>query len=134
MPNPNLKTEFTQNYELGMQYSKGIVNLSAYGFYTNFNNAIVTDFFSYNGKDSALYNGNMTRVFASQNKAKAFLYGGGMEGTIRPTSNFSIFASINYTYGRFDNDSSLVPLDQIPPINGRIAVSYTHLDVYKRQV
>ena len=124
VPNPNLKPEFTQNYELGMQYSKGIVNLSAYGFYTNFNNAIVTDFFSYNGKDSALYNGNMTRVFASQNKAKAFLYGGGMEGTIRPTSNFSIFASINYTYGRFDNDSSLVPLDHIPPINGRIGMRY----------
>ena len=107
-----------------MYKRQGIVNLSAYGFYTNFNNAIVTDFFSYNGKDSALYNGNMTRVFASQNKAKAFFDGGGMEWTIRPTSNFSIFASINYTYGRFDNDSSLVPLDHIPPINGRIGMRY----------
>lgn len=124
VPNPNLKPEYTQNYEIGMQYSKGMTSLSGYGFYTNFNNAIVTDFFSYNGQDSALYNGNMTRVFASQNKAKAFLYGGGLEGTIRPTSNFSMFASINYTYGRFDNDTTLVPLDHIPPITGRIGMRY----------
>ena len=66
----------------------------------------------------------MTRVFASQNKAKAFLYGGGLEGTIKPTSNFSMFAAINYTYGRYDNDTSLVPLDHIPPITGRIGMRY----------
>jgi hemoglobin/transferrin/lactoferrin receptor protein len=124
VPNPNLQAEYTQNYEIGMQYSKGITSLSGYGFYTNFNNAIVTDFFSYNGQDSALYNGNMTRVFASQNKAKAFLYGGGLEGTIKPTSNFSMFASVHYTYGRYDNDTSLVPLDHIPPITGRIGMRY----------
>ncbi|MES2479165.1 MAG: TonB-dependent receptor [Bacteroidota bacterium] len=130
VPNPNLKPEFTQNYELGMQYSKGIASLSAYGFYTNFTNAIVTDFFTYKGADSALYNGNMTRVFASQNKAKAFLYGGGLEGTIRPSTNFSMFASINYTYGRFDNDTSLVPLDHIPPVTGRIGMRYAERKWY----
>jgi hemoglobin/transferrin/lactoferrin receptor protein len=130
VPNPNLKPEFTQNFELGMQYNKGITSFNAYGFYTNFVNAIVTDFFSYQGADSALYNGNMTRVFASQNKAKAFLYGGGVDATLRPTANFSLFASINYTYGRFDNDTALVPLDHIPPITGRIGLRYAESKWY----
>jgi hemoglobin/transferrin/lactoferrin receptor protein len=130
VPNPNLKPEYTQNYEIGMQYSNGITTLNTYGFYTNFNNAIVTDFFNYKGSDSALYNGNMTRVFASQNKAKAFLYGGGADATIKAAINFSLFASINYTYGRFDNDTSLVPLDHIPPINGRIGMRYAEAKWY----
>jgi len=130
VPNPNLKPEYTQNYEVGIQYNKGVANISAYGFYTNFNNAIVTDFYTFNGQDSALYNGNMTRVFASQNKAKAFVYGGGAEGTIKPTSNFSMFASINYTFGRFDNDTALVPLDHIPPVTGRLGIRYAEAKWY----
>lgn len=130
VPNPKLKPEFTQNFELGVQYNKGICNFSTYGFYTNFSNAIVTDFFTYNGADSALYNGNMTRVFASQNKAKAFLYGAGIEGTVKPSQNFSMFASINYTYGRFDNDTALVPLDHIPPVTGRLGIRYAEAKWY----
>lgn len=130
VPNPKLKPEFTQNFELGAQYNNGICNFSTYGFYTNFSNAIVTDFFTYNGADSALYNGNMTRVFASQNKAKAFLYGAGIEGTVKPSQNFSMFASINYTYGRFDNDTALVPLDHIPPVTGRLGIRYAETKWY----
>lgn len=130
VPNPNLKPEYTQNYEVGIQYNKGVANISAYGFYTNFNNAIVTDFYTFNGQDSALYNGNMTRVFASQNKAKAFVYGGGAEGTIKPTNNFSMFANINYTFGRFDNDTALVPLDHIPPVTGRLGIRYAEAKWY----
>ncbi|MCC6187186.1 MAG: TonB-dependent receptor [Chitinophagaceae bacterium] len=124
VPNPTLKPEYTQNYELGFQYKKGNSYLSGNAFYTSFTNAIVTDFFQYKGADSTFYNGNMTRVFASQNKAKAFIYGAGLDAKVSATEHFSMFASINYTYGRYDNDTALVPLDHIAPIFGRIGVRY----------
>jgi hemoglobin/transferrin/lactoferrin receptor protein len=66
----------------------------------------------------------MTKVYASQNKSKAFIYGGGVSAIYRPSAHFSLFSSINYTYGRFNNDTVLVPLDHIPPITGRIGLKY----------
>ena len=122
--NADLKPEYTKNVDAGIRYHDGIIDIEAYGFYTHFTNAIVTDFFTYKGQDSVNYDGTMTRVFASQNKAKAFIYGGGISATYRPVLHFSMFGSINYTYGRFNNDTVLVPLDHIPPVTGRIGIKY----------
>lgn len=124
VPNQNLKPEYTQNVEIGVQYDNNTFSLNTYAFYTNFTNAIVTDFFQYNGADSALYNGNMTRVCASQNKAKAFLYGSGVDAKLNVTEHFNIYASMHYTFGRFDNNPALVPLDHIPPVTGRFGMRY----------
>lgn len=125
VPNKDLKPEYTQNAEIGIGYNNGSFDFNAYGFYTNFNNAIVTDVFTYEGQDSILYNGNMTKVYAPQNKAKAFLYGGGVDFTYRPMSHVSVYGGINYTYGRFNQaDTALIPLDHVPPVNGRIGIKY----------
>lgn len=124
VPNVDLKPEYTNNFEAGIHYNDGVVDIDAYGFYTNYTNAIVTDAFTYNGKDSLLYDGAMTKVYASQNKAKAFIYGGGVQAIYRPMLHFSIYASTNYTYGRFNNDTVLMPLDHVPPITGRIGIKY----------
>lgn len=134
VPNQNLKPEYTQNVEIGVQYSSKRASLSTYAFYTNFENAIVTDFFQYNNADSALYNGNMTRVYASQNKAKAFLYGSGVDAQLNVTDHCNMYTSLHYTFGRFNNNSSWVPLDHIPPIIGRIGIKYSkdkwHAELY----
>jgi len=125
VPNKDLKPEYTRNVELGMHYSNGNVEMNAYGFYTLFRNAIVTDKFTYNGQDSILYNGNMTRVYASQNKAEAFLYGGGLDATYRVSNQFSFYGNMNYTYGRFNQaDTALVPLDHIPTVTGKFGMRY----------
>lgn len=127
VPNKDLKPEYTQNGEIGIGYNDGCFELNGYGFYTLFNNAIVTDEFTYNGQDSILYNGNMTKVYASQNKAHAYLYGGGLDMTYRPSSHFSIYGSINYTYGRYTQGDSLTyPLDHIPPVTGRLGMKYSN--------
>jgi hemoglobin/transferrin/lactoferrin receptor protein len=124
VPNVNLKPEFTKNIDFGMQYNNGTLDLSAYGFYTHFTNAIVADRFTYNGQDSVVYDGLLTPVFANQNKAKAFIYGGGVNVIYRPLLHFSMFGSVNYTYGRFNNDTVLVPLDHVPPVTGRFGMKY----------
>lgn len=126
VPNKDLKPEYTQNVEIGIGYNNGLFDFNAYGFYTNFNNAIVTDVFTYEGQDSILYNGNMTKVYAPQNKAQAFLYGGGVDFTYRPMLHVSMYGGINYTYGRFNQaDTALIPLDHVPPVNGRIGIKYS---------
>jgi len=125
VPNKDLKPEYSQNAEIGIGYTNGSFELNTYGFYTLFNNAMVIDKYTYNGQDSILYNGNMTQVYASQNKAHAFLYGGGVDATYRPMLHFSIYGSVNYTYGRFNQgDSLLIPLDHIPPVTGRFGIRY----------
>jgi len=126
VPNKDLKPEYSQNAEVGLGYNNGVFEFNTYGFYTLFNNAIVTDKFTYNGSDSIEYNGQMTRVYASQNKAHAFLYGGGLDATYRPILHFALYGSVNYTYGRFQQgDTSLTPLDHIPPVNGRFGMKYS---------
>jgi len=124
VPNVNLKPEYTRNADFGVQYNDGTIDIGAYGFYTYFTNAIVADRFTYNGQDSVLYDGKLTPVYANQNKAKAFVYGGGLNMTYRPMLHFSLFGSVNYTYGRFDQDTILVPLDHIPPVTGRFGIRY----------
>ena len=124
VPNPNLKPEYTQNYELGLQLNRKAMTLNVYGFYTDFLNAIVTDAFTFRGQDSALYNGAQTKVYASQNKAKACLTGAGSTATFKLCNKLILSTQIHYTYGRFFTDSGKVPLDHIPPLIGRIAMKY----------
>jgi len=130
VPNVDLKPEYTQNAEIGIQYDNGKIALNTYGFYTKFTNAIVTDEFTYNGQDSILYNGTLSKVYASQNKAKAFIYGGGFDATFRASAHFSLYGSAHYTYGRFNNDSVLIPLDHVAPIMGRIGIRYQEANWY----
>lgn len=130
VPNVNLKPEITQNFEAGFQYNDGKLELNAYGFYTLLKNAIVTDKFTFNGKDSAFYDGQLTAVYASQNKSKAFIYGGGISFIYRPMNHFTLSGSTNYTFGRYNSDSILIPLDHIPPVTGRLGIKYDHKKWY----
>lgn len=134
VPNVDLKPEMTKNVDAGIQYNDGKLELNAYGFYTIFSNAIVTDKYTFNGKDSVLYDGQITAVYASQNKAKAFIYGGGLSFVYRPTNHLSLSGSTNYTFGRFNNDSILIPLDHVPPVTGRFGIKYDqsnwHIEFY----
>lgn len=130
VPNVDLKPEFTQNAEISIQYDNGKVAFNTYGFFTQFTNAIVTDEFTYNGQDSIMYNGTLSKVYASQNKAKAFIYGGGFDANFRASAHFSIYGSAHYTYGRFNNDSMLVPLDHVAPLMGRIGIRYQEANWY----
>ena len=130
VPNVNLKPEITQNFEAGFQYNDGKLEFNAYGFYTLLKNVIVTDKFSFNGKDSTLYDGQLTAVYASQNKSKAFIYGGGISFIYRPLIHFSMSGSTNYTFGRYNSDTILIPLDHIPPVTGRLGIKYDHKKWY----
>ncbi|MFZ4707608.1 MAG: TonB-dependent receptor domain-containing protein [Bacteroidales bacterium] len=127
VPNADLKPEKTVNTELGVTK---IFNKSTKWentvYYTHFIDAISTDKFTLNGKDSVLYDGTMSQVYANQNKKEAFLYGFSSNLKSQLDKNFLFSCMINYTYGRIKTDTADAPLDHIPPFMVRLAMTYTN--------
>ncbi|HVG15241.1 MAG TPA: TonB-dependent receptor, partial [Chitinophagaceae bacterium] len=127
IPNPDLKPEHTVSVDAGLRQQLAtnvIAEITAY--YTAFQNAIVVSPFQINGADSVLYNGSMSKVFASQNKNEAFLYGFSANTTIKIVDRLKLYSAINYTYGRVKNgDKTTSPLDHIPPLTGKTSLTYT---------
>ncbi len=126
VPNKDLKPEKTINAEIGVAkvFHKKVLwenNL----YYTRFYDAIVTDKFTYNGQDSMMYDGQMSKIFANQNKSTAYLYGFSSNLRARLNKNFLVTLAFNYTYGRINTDSTAYPLDHIPPMMLRLGVNYT---------
>lgn len=127
VPNPDLKPEKTYNADLSISKIFGNkVKIEAVGFYTLFRDAIVTDYFTYNGEDSIEYDGEMSAVMANQNKGKAFLYGVNGNLFVDFTDHLSLTSTITYTYGRIVNDTGNAPLDHIPPVIGKTSIIYNY--------
>lgn len=125
IPNPDLKPEYTNNFELGLvQTIAAKARVEAGAFHTLIDNAIVTAPDQYNGQDSVLYGGVMSRVYSSQNMRKAFIYGAYASAGVDLWAGFSLNGTFNYTYGRIREESGLTPLDHIPPIFGKAALVY----------
>ncbi len=124
IPNENINPEYTNSVDLGVQYQTDKLFISAFGFYTQFLNAIVLDKTTFNGSDSIMYNGTLTPVFSNQNKAEAYLYGGGIEARIDLTKKIQFNANTSYTFGRYINAGYEVPLDHVPPLYGRVSLGY----------
>jgi hemoglobin/transferrin/lactoferrin receptor protein len=126
VPNTNLKPEYTYNGEIGISNRFGDwLNVQATGYYTLYRNALTTQNFTYNGQDSIVYEGVMSRVVATTNANKAFLYG--LELALNGELNkfVTIYATYNYTYARIVTDSVAIPLDHIPPAFGKLGIQLT---------
>lgn len=132
VPNPKLKPEYTYNFELNL--SKVIQNRYKFditGYYTNLTNALVVKDFKLNGSDSAMYNGTLSKVQATQNVDKAYIYGlnGGVQFDFNSTISFK--SVLNYTYGRYidSKNDTVVPLDHIAPLFGQTSIIYKNKNV-----
>ncbi len=126
VPNPDLKPEKTISGELGL--TKVMANKVWWEtavYYTAFADAIVTTPYQYNGQDSVLYNGTMSRVVANQNQQQAYIYGATSNVRAMLHSNLLLIAGVTYTYGRIKTDSAATPLDHIPPLVLRMQLAYT---------
>jgi len=127
VPNVNLKPEKTINYELGV--TKIFNNKAQWEnsvFYTDLYDAIVAGASTYNGKDSIMYDGAMSKVYSNQNKGKAFIFGFSSNFKSQFTNNLLLTAGIDYTYGRIKTDSSDSPLDHIAPFMVHAMLTYTY--------
>ncbi len=123
VPNPNIKPEKTINYELSI--SKNIQNKFQAGatvWYTDYHDALSTDFSTFNGSPTILYDGDTSNVVTVVNKNSAYVWG--LSGNIGALigSHFSFSSVINYTYGRIKEAPKNYPLDHVAPLYGKTSV------------
>jgi hemoglobin/transferrin/lactoferrin receptor protein len=101
VPNPYLGAEIANNFEIGIIKIFGTVaKLDMNLFYTRLQNALVRRPFSFNGSDSILFNGTMSRVYAIQNASYSRIAGlqAGVEFIFSP--EFSLLTRYNFQSGQ----------------------------------
>ena len=125
VPNDNIKPEKSITYEVGISRVLGsALRWDNTVYYTSFIDAIQTAAFSYKGADSIQYDGELSRVLASQNVGKAYIYGFSSNIKTALFRGFSFLASANYTYGRIKTEAGETPLDHISPFMAKLSASY----------
>jgi hemoglobin/transferrin/lactoferrin receptor protein len=129
VPNKDLKPEYTYNAELNLSKTTATYSIGASLFYTWFKNALVVDQFKWNNANKILYQGIMSDVYATQNKAKAVVYGFNVNGSVNLTANTILAATYSYTKGNYkhtatNGSNTEMPLDHIPPAYGRIGLKH----------
>lgn len=125
VPNPDLKPEYSYNVELGLsKIIQGKYKFDITGYYTSLTNALVVRDFTFNGSDSATYQGVKSKVQATQNADNAYILGlsGGVQFDFNEHVSFK--SVLNYTYGRYTNTKmdTVIPLDHIAPVFGQSGI------------
>ncbi|MCB0532188.1 MAG: TonB-dependent receptor [Lewinellaceae bacterium] len=125
VPNPDIKPEQSFNLDLNLtRHIAGRLHWENVLWVTALRDAIVTDFFQFNGEDSIVYDGTPSRVLASQNKDQARLWGFSSNLEADVSEKLAAYASLAYTYGRVVRSGPDQPLDHIPPFHGRAGLRF----------
>ncbi|MCC6817421.1 MAG: TonB-dependent receptor [Bacteroidia bacterium] len=127
VPNANLKAEYAYNTEVTISKSFGeLFQIDVTPFYTRLNKALVRRSFSFNGQDSIVYKGTLSRVEAVQNSAFAEVYGFQAGFKINLPEGFSISSRLTYTKGTEELDNgSTAPLRHASPMFGVTHLFFT---------
>lgn len=120
VPNLGLEAEYAYNTDLNIIKSFGkLVRVEVLGYYTLLKNAMVRRDFTLNGFDSILYDGNLSKVQAIQNAAKAKVYGVQVGLTFNFTKELSFTNDFNYQLGEEElDDASVSSLRHAAPFFG----------------
>ncbi len=124
VPNKDLKPEYTYNAELNVSKTTSTYSIGFSLFHTWFRNALVVDKFKWNNASTILYQSIMSDVYATQNKAKAVVYGFNVNGSANLSPNTTLAATYTYTKGTYQNGLVEMPLDHIPPTYGRVGLKH----------
>lgn len=134
VPNSTLKPEKTYNYEVSV--SKTFENkyrIGATAWYTNYTNALTTDFATFNGASTVQYNGGTATVKTTVNAAKAFIKGVSANIAGDVTKNISFSSVATFTYGRIKEAAGNYPLDHMPPMFGKTNIT-GHWGAFKAEI
>lgn len=127
IPNPDLDAEYATNLEVGI--SKVLadkVKIGLTGYYTLLENAMVRRDFSLAGRDSILYQGELSQVQAIQNAAEARVYGVQAELEIILLKELSLSSQFNWQDGEEElEDGSTSASRHAAPWFGVTRLRYT---------
>jgi len=124
VPNPGLKPEYAYNIDAGLEHKAGkILHFGITGFYTRLENAMVRHDFLFNGEDSIIYQGQLSKVEALVNASYARVYGFTATAQLNIHSRVNIRSSINFTHG---TEKGGIPLRHTTPLFGSTHLVYEH--------
>ncbi|MDN5349556.1 MAG: iron complex outerrane recepter protein [Bacteroidales bacterium] len=128
VPNPDLKPEYAYNAEIDMaRVFSDRVKIDISAFYTLLDQAMVRRDFLFNGLDSIMYDGELSKVQAIQNAAKATVYGLQIAAEWKMDNGFSLFSHLTWQKGEEElDDGSKSPLRHSAPVFGITRLSYMH--------
>lgn len=128
VPNPDLKPEYARNLELNIirnYSSKARIEIT--GFYTWLKDAMVRRDFTLNGKDSILYDNEMSKVEALVNAESAVIFGANFSFEYLFSNSLRTRNDITLTRGE---DSEGFPVRHVPPTFGTSHLIYETLKLY----
>lgn len=129
VPNPDLKSEYAWNFEIGLvRHIPRKFRFELNAFYSLLQDAIARRPTTFNGQDSILFEGVMSRAESLQNVARATVSGlqVSVEYFIFPT--LSLQSHANWITGKEtdDNKNEQVPLRHAPPFYGSTHLRYRY--------
>lgn len=137
VPNADLKPEYAWNVEGGAAFTHGgFLKADISLYYTLLTNALARRDFSYNGNDSIMYDGELSRVQAIQNITKAKVFG--IQGSLQVslTNGLGLRTVLNWQTGEEQSEDSLkyYPLRHAVPFFGSTHLTWERkkllLDLY----
>lgn len=123
VPNPNIQPEKTINYEVGISETvQNKFSIGASVWYTDYHDALSTDFSTFNGSPTIVYENVTSDVVTVVNKNSAYVWGISANANAVFNNHFSFSSVINYTYGRIKETPVDYPLDHVAPLYGKTSL------------
>lgn len=127
IPNPKLNAEYALNAEICITRLFGdFLEIDLSGYYTHLDNAMVRRNATFNGLDSIVYDGELSRVQSIQNAAEARVWGLQADFELKFLQRFEFSSRVNYQKGEEElDDGSVSSLRHASPLFGVTSLSYS---------
>jgi len=123
VPNENLKPEYAYNADVGVMKKLGTkarFDVTVFGTYID--NLMVRRDYTFNGEDSIMYDGEMSKVQALENASSGWIYGGSLSFSGDVTEDIGFQSSLTYIKGEDDQND---PIRHVSPLFGSTSISYS---------
>ena len=122
IPNPNLKPEIANNFEINYEVSGKKILIKNSIYYIRLKDAITRSLTRFNNQDSIMYDGTLSRVQTLTNTGKANVYGFSNKISYLISKKLKFINTISYNYS--SDIINKKPLRHSPPLFGKFEISY----------
>ena len=127
VPNTELNPEYANNFEINFISRKKNIEFNGSIYYTNLNNAIIRSNGTFNGLDSIMYDGSLSKVQTLKNSGKAYVFGFSYMINYKINNNLNLKSSVSFNQSK--DLSTKLPLRHSSPIFGQTSINFTKRNI-----
>ncbi len=127
VPNVELNPEYANNFEINFISRKQNIEFNGSIYYTNLNNAIIRSNGTFDGVDSIMYDGSLSKVQTLKNSGKAYVFGFSYMINYKINNNLNLKSSVSFNQSK--DLSTKLPLRHSSPIFGQTSVNFTKRNI-----